>query len=248
MPVAERIAELPQDGSRLWWLGGGTFVLRAADASIWIDPFFGPPAKPQFTRQYPPLLLPPDVGAVDAVLITHEHNDHCHLPTLTDWASRLPPFPVYAPGPSAAKVEAGLPDADVVVVAAGDTVQVAGAGLTVIEGNDPMSEGPVMYHVETASGSVLFAGDSLYRPDFLREVQPLGIDVAFFAVGDLLFGEKAYNSPEGFGLAARESGARAAIPVHWDLWEEARLDALEVDDWGTEAVLLLRPGEGVEMV
>ncbi|MQB01438.1 MAG: hypothetical protein GEU78_14295 [Actinobacteria bacterium] len=245
--VAKKVSARPLRGTtRVWWLGGASLAIRTIDSCIWVDPFFGPPARPQFHRQHPPLIRAHQAEPVTAVLITHEHNDHCHLPTLATLAE-VHSFAIYAPAVSAAKIGAHMRDADIHVVDHGRAERIANIGLHVLSGNDPLAEEGVMYLVETQECHILLPGDSLYTPGFFGFLASYGLDLAFFSVGGLLFGKKAYMSPEEFGRAAQESGTRIAVPVHWDLWKEARLDPAGVKDWCTPSVRLLQPGDCIEL-
>lgn len=52
------------DPLHLTWWGAGTWEISAGDTTIAVDPYLNP------------------TSGVDYVLVTHEHNDHCHPPTL----------------------------------------------------------------------------------------------------------------------------------------------------------------------
>jgi len=66
-----------QPGSiALWSIGGPGFVLKTPRALIYIDPYFGGDASPDWRRLIP---IPIDANAikkVDLVISTHEHGDH----------------------------------------------------------------------------------------------------------------------------------------------------------------------------
>lgn len=246
--TVQQVTAPPADGAtRMWWLGGATFVVRTATTALWVDPFFGPPARPVFHRQYPPLLDSGDIDVVSGVLITHEHNDHCHLPTLSTMAAENPSFPTFAPSVSAEKIRAELTNLPVTVAGAGYEGSVGDISFSVHAGNDPMADEGVMFVLQTPAGKLFLAGDSLYSQGFFADFKQENIDIACFSVGELLFGEKAYMAPLEFGMAAEEIGAAHAVPVHWDLWEEAKVDPNTVSDWGTSSLLLWKPGEGAEL-
>jgi L-ascorbate metabolism protein UlaG (beta-lactamase superfamily) len=62
------------DGCDLTFVGHNTVVVRAGGTRLLIDPFL-----PAATAAYPPGYQPlqaPDLGALDAVLVTHSHRDH----------------------------------------------------------------------------------------------------------------------------------------------------------------------------
>jgi L-ascorbate 6-phosphate lactonase len=76
----------PPNGVAMWWLGQASVVLRAAGATIYIDPFLS--AYPG--RLVPPLFTPADAPPADYVLCTHEHVDHFDPQTLPDMARSAP--------------------------------------------------------------------------------------------------------------------------------------------------------------
>src|SRR5215831_17031593 len=79
-------AQPPPHAVAMWWLGQASVVLRAAGATIYIDPFLS---------EYPDRLAPPLFTAAaappaDYVLCTHEHVDHFDPRTLLDMARTAP--------------------------------------------------------------------------------------------------------------------------------------------------------------
>lgn len=244
--AANVAAPAPEGKTRVWWLGGASLAVRTPRACLWVDPFFGQPARPKFHLQHPPLVDPNEAAPVTAVLITHEHNDHCHSSTLMAFSAHQS-FVTYAPDVTVAKVRKEAPNLDVKAVDPGFTGEVADVKFTVFSGNDSLAEKGFMYLLDTPGGRVLHPGDSLHTPGFFAQFAHHNIDVSCFSVGGLLFGEKAYMEPKELGLAAEELRARKSIPVHWDLWEEAKLDPDTVEDWGTSSIHLLNPGGHIEL-
>ncbi len=70
--------QLQPDTIALWWLGQAGFVLRSADAIVYLDPFLSD--RP--TRLIPPLFAAESGPPADLVLCTHEHWDHLDPHTL----------------------------------------------------------------------------------------------------------------------------------------------------------------------
>src|SRR5271165_35059 len=86
------------DGVVATWVGQSTVLLRSASATIITDPIFSERAGP-VSWAAPPRAAAPgvDFGAVprvDAVLLSHDHYDHCDLPTLRRLALRDDPVAV----------------------------------------------------------------------------------------------------------------------------------------------------------
>lgn len=84
-------ASLPASG--FTFVGHNTTLVRDGGASVLIDPYFRPSSALDLPS-YPPMHAR-DLGAVDAVCITHSHGDHFHLGSLLtlprDTAIFVPP-------------------------------------------------------------------------------------------------------------------------------------------------------------
>src|SRR5208283_3484443 len=88
------------DGIVATWVGQSTVLLRSSSATILTDPIFSDRASP-IPWAGPRRVAAPavDFGAVprvDVVLLSHDHFDHCDLPTLRRLARRDGPL-VIAP-------------------------------------------------------------------------------------------------------------------------------------------------------
>jgi L-ascorbate metabolism protein UlaG (beta-lactamase superfamily) len=55
-----------------WWLGQHSFIFKAAERTVYIDPFLSDHGK----RLVPPLLDPDEITNADLILGTHDHRDH----------------------------------------------------------------------------------------------------------------------------------------------------------------------------
>lgn len=80
------IANVPETGWKITWIGHASFLIQGCGLSILIDPVFSEycftlPIPFLRRRVQPPFFLA-DLPRIDAVLITHSHFDHLDLPTL----------------------------------------------------------------------------------------------------------------------------------------------------------------------
>jgi L-ascorbate metabolism protein UlaG (beta-lactamase superfamily) len=55
-----------------WWMGQHSFIFKAGDVVIYMDPFLTPVPE----RQVPPLLRPDELTNATIVCGTHDHLDH----------------------------------------------------------------------------------------------------------------------------------------------------------------------------
>ena len=83
---ADELAQMPESGWRVIWLGHASFLVQGAGLNLLIDPVFGdycsPVPVPFLRRRVPPPCGIADLPRIDAVLLTHSHYDHLDLGTL----------------------------------------------------------------------------------------------------------------------------------------------------------------------
>lgn len=63
------------------WIGHATFLIQVGGLNILTDPIFGN-ASTFFPRLLPPGISLAQLPPIDLVLLSHNHRDHCDLPTL----------------------------------------------------------------------------------------------------------------------------------------------------------------------
>lgn len=78
---------VPQSGEIVaTWIGHATFLLQSEQGNVLIDPVFAERASPVPwagpARVHPPGLSLRDLPRIDAVLLSHDHYDHCDLASL----------------------------------------------------------------------------------------------------------------------------------------------------------------------
>ena len=119
-PWPDRVEVAPQplpprpasDGIAATWVGQSTFVLQSSTTTILTDPVFSERAGPVSwlgpRRVDPPGVDFDAVSKVDLVLLSHDHYDHCDLPTLGRLARRADPLVVAPLGPRSLLAGAGV--------------------------------------------------------------------------------------------------------------------------------------------
>ncbi len=172
----------------------------------------------------------PDSSAseADVVLISHQHHDHLHLPSLR----RFGPD-VTVVGPRGAERLLGRSGArDVRTVSPGDDVEVRGVRVHVLAASHPggrhaLARGSGValgFRVEAAGRSCWYPGDTGLRDDL---VDVASVDLALVPIGG--WGPTlpdTHLSPETGAEAVRRVGATYALPVHWGTFWPVGLDRL----------------------
>jgi L-ascorbate metabolism protein UlaG (beta-lactamase superfamily) len=177
---------------------------------------------------------------LDAVLVTHQHMDHLDRARLPALVAANPDAALFADSASAADIaELGI---DAETVAPGDTLTVAGAGLTVVGGAHaeihpefpvPPNVGYVVDH-----GAFYHPDDSLHVPQQRVDVLGLPTSAPWLKLGEAIDFLRAVSP-------------RVAVPIHQGLFNEiglnlayARFGDLAPDGC---AVRVLTPREPTEL-
>jgi L-ascorbate 6-phosphate lactonase len=236
-------------GLVLWALSGPSFALRTPQAMIYIDPYLGSEPAEGLTglcRTTAVPLDPSKIRLADAVLVSHNHYDHCHEATLQAMAKATTAV-FYGPTSVVRELhDYGIPMERVVEVKSGDRLQVADTSVTVWPGNDPGEDHAVCFRMEAGSISLFFAGDSLPGA-YLDEVAAMGsVDIAMLA-----FGRTWYMNEGELLQAAARLHPKVLVPYHWDIWlghtgspfELGRLVERQKPSFAVELLLI---GQGLE--
>jgi L-ascorbate 6-phosphate lactonase len=238
--------KVPEGNLAVWPLGGGSLLIRSDEALVLLDPFLTNWSSEEWIRRFPPMVKPQEIDKCDAILVTHEHEDHCDpesiRPILQRTNARL-----FAPKPSMERLYAhGVNDQLIRngnVVSPGEEYRCLDLTIRIVETIDPLSEGPVGYSLGTQTTSLLMLGDSLYREEhfthLLRESRP---NAVFIALGKNPPDVKYYFSLDDLKLATRSMGNALIVPIHWDLWTKTFLDPFSECDLDTGNVKLIRRG------
>ena len=86
------LPEAPSSGAAITWIGHSTFLIRTSGATWLTDPVFseriGPLRGFGPRRVVSPSLALEALPPIDGILISHDHYDHCDLPSLRSLARR----------------------------------------------------------------------------------------------------------------------------------------------------------------
>lgn len=221
---------------RLEPLGQSGFRVRLGPLELLIDPYLSERVAelygPDLRRLKPPPLVPGEITSADWVLITHAHEDHFDPATLVPLAVASPRARFLAPAEVVVQLD-GLGIAAERLAVAEERWHVLGEATAVhaVPAAHPELErdaagrlrfvGYVLHH----EGRCFYhAGDTSPHPEIVEKVRALGaVDVAFLPVNERNYYRERrgivgnMSVREAFGFA-EEIGARALVPIHWDLF------------------------------
>ncbi|HEY0077362.1 MAG TPA: MBL fold metallo-hydrolase [Pyrinomonadaceae bacterium] len=212
------------------WLGHATALVNFYGTWLLTDPALRPRVGLQVAgmtvglrRLVEPALKTDELPALDAVLISHAHMDHCDLGTLR----RLPKG-------TRAVVQRGNRDLvrrfrAVDELAWGEAVNVNGARIEGIEVNHwgarrltDKGRGYGGFLVEKHGRALVFGGDTAYTRAFAALKRRASIDLAIMPIGAYNPYIYAHASPEQSWSMAREMGATYILPIHHSTFRLSR--------------------------
>lgn len=256
----------------MWWLGcTGIWVKTEGNTNICVDFWVGsgkktksnPYMKPQHQmarmcggeklqpnlRISPFVLDPFAIKELDAVIATHDHNDHIDMnvaaAVMQNCSSSVPFI-----GPEACVnkwVDWGVPKERCIVVKPGDIVKIKDIELVVLESFDRtalITEPPtgdirgklpvnmdikaVNYLIKTPGGNIYHSGDSHYSNYYAKHGNDYKIDVALGSYGENPRGITDKMTSIDILRMAESLNAKVVIPLHYDIWSNFQADTREI--------------------
>jgi L-ascorbate metabolism protein UlaG (beta-lactamase superfamily) len=252
------------DEVRITWVGHATVLIEHGGYRLVTDPALTTGLAHLRRR-----VAVPDVGRVDAVLVSHVHMDHLHtrsLRAVATGATFVVPRgaePLVTPM-RPVEINSVLPGERVVLRSAPSPVVAIATPADHSDRRGPHSRivaMPVGYVVEIGGRRIYFAGDT----DLFDEMPDLGpLDVALIPIwgwGPTL-GER-HLDPTSAARATELLDPAAVVPIHWGTyspvrfglgtpsWLENPIEAFraELDGRGlTDRLIALRPGGSTSLV
>jgi len=226
---AATLARPPSSGLRITWLGHSTTLLEIDGAVVLTDPNWSERSSPSTLvgpkRFHPPPLAIADLPRIDAVVISHEHFDHCDMETVRALAGRGAVFHVPL-GIGAHLATWGVPPPQVVEhdwwepAALPNGVKLVSTPARHFNGRGvPGRVGALWtsWSVVGPAHRVFFSGDTGLTDQF-REIAARNgpFDVALLEIGQHHpdWGD-IHLGPEGALEAFRMLGAKRLFPIHW---------------------------------
>jgi len=233
VPIERRAAPAPVDPGEVsvTFIGHSTFLIQTGDGNILTDPMYSeraspvPFAGPRRVRE--PAVAFADLPDIAMVLLSHNHYDHCDVPTLRALERRFHPLALTPLGNRRLLEAAGM--RRVLELDWWQSSELTSVTLTpaqhfssrnMFDRNRALWGGFLM---ATAGRRILFAGDSGYGPHFKQIGERLGpIDLALLPIGAYeprWFMKDIHMNPAEAVEAHLDLGARRSIAMHFGTFQ-----------------------------
>ncbi|MDF2697382.1 MAG: hypothetical protein K0S65_5765 [Labilithrix sp.] len=192
-------------------VGHSTHLLALAGVRLLTDPWFYDPAFGALSHELAPAVMPDALGALNAILVTHDHADHADLRAMDQMDKRA--MVIVATKDLAARVRArGF--SDVTVLVPWEEHKVGDVNVVAVPGLHDIYE--IGFVVQAGGKSVYFAGDSRLHPDLPAIAERFRPDVAILPVDGMRLTGGALHvmTPEDAASAARTLGSKLVMPSH----------------------------------
>jgi len=212
------------------WIGHATVLIQINGKNIITDPIFGSPTF-LFPRIFPPAIALENLPQIDYVLISHNHMDHMHMPSLLALKQLYPEVKVLVPyGDKGLLDKKGFKECQSFMwweSILDKSVEKNGIEFTFLPAQhwsqrtlfDQNKSLWGSWMIEYNNYKIYFAGDTAYASHFRQIAREYpDIDVALMPVGPCEPREKmcsSHISSEEAGDGFLELGARHFIPMHW---------------------------------
>jgi L-ascorbate 6-phosphate lactonase len=221
MDFASRVASVhpaPREAA-VFWLGQAGFLIKTHGGRLTaIDPYFSdcvmrliPEAGLGFKRLMPPP-CEADAIAFDALLISHEHNDHFDVDAI-EAMMRNGRTRAYCPAQVAAEMRAmGLGMSRVEVLAKGACVDLGDMTLTAVDcDHGTLAPDALGFLLDLGFTRVYYAGDTALSPDRLAVPLSVRPEVAILPINGAFGNLDGSEAAEYAGML----GAKRVIPCHF---------------------------------
>lgn len=257
-PVAPDAARLADPAAfQLTWLGHATWLAQIDGVTAITDPTFARIAPLKvIKRQAPAPLAIADLPPVDVIAISHNHYDHCDLPSIRAIRERFPEAVIVVPEGLDGWMRGKLGDPVVAVpwwsTHVHESLRIHGVPAfhwSTRGASDQNRSHWCGFVFEGASGAAYFAGDTGDGEHFAAIAARHRIDAALLPIG--AYSPRWFMEPQHMGPWEAVAAARTLdahlLPMHWGTYRltDEPLDEPPRLTWDLaegHPVTVLRPG------
>jgi L-ascorbate 6-phosphate lactonase len=226
------------DGAVSFWNLGQAGILikgREEDGFICIDPYLSNSieqvnSETEFKRAFPPVLSPAMLENADAILITHEHDDHLDFATLREVGRKR----IVVPAPLVSIVQSETGNKNIAAAKVNESFQINGFQITPVPAAHTSYQVDVNgdhlylgYLIEVNGVRLFHSGDTIVTPELIEKVNEFKPHVVFLPIngGDFfrtsreIVGNMSYREAVDFSVSV---GADLIIPIHYDMFPNNR--------------------------
>ncbi|MFB5191303.1 MBL fold metallo-hydrolase [Alicyclobacillus fastidiosus] len=237
---------VPSGAVALWNLGQAGVLIKGAGSgganvpTIAVDPYLtrsievNDPAT-EFVREYDPPLEPEDLSLVDVVLLTHHHDDHMDLATISQLHRASPSTRFVVPAPHAHLLLAcGVREEALVLARADEPIRVGevdvvpvAAAHTAYETDAAGDHLYLGYVIGVGGVCIYHSGDTVITDDLVQTMRGIRPQIALLPING---GDYARTKRGIVGnMTAREAidfavdiGVDLVMPNHYDMFPNNR--------------------------
>lgn len=195
-------------------IGHSCHIIEIGDTRVLTDPWFT--TASHYYHGEPVAATPATLGRIDAVVVSHEHYDHCDLDALVQGGFDLD-VPLFGPG-TVTPLAAARGFRDVRTVEAWESDTVGDLTVTATPGQHGVHE--VTFVLQAGGRTAFFGGDSLRVPELDEIPRRFGhVDLALLPTNGLCIRpanlqQVVMNAEEAAGLTA-VLRPTLAVPHHY---------------------------------
>lgn len=264
--------EVPENNFSIWWLGcTGIWLKTHENTNIVCDMWCGSGKRTHGNglmreghqmmrmsgcqkvqpnlRNQPFVIDPFAVKNVDALVVTHTHQDHLDFTTAAVVAKNCPDAKFIGPELVVKQwIEWGVPKDRTIVVKPGDEVRIKDVNIVALESSDrtalvtcedvneilkdkmpqDMDRMACNYIFETSGGNLYHSGDSHYSNLFAKHGNEHKIDVALGSFGENPRGITDKLTASDILRMGEALNCKVMIPIHYDIWTNFQSDPNEI--------------------
>lgn len=193
------------------WLGQGGFAYRFGEVTIVIDPYLSD-AVTSIPRAYLREAEPSDIAG-DLLLTTHDHDDHFDPETVEQAVAKG----ILIGGPPSchgAFQKMMLPEECFIEWEWNRTIDFLGISITAVKAEHEGLTDALGYILHGAGVSVYHVGDCESTEEIMHQTMNLKPDLIVVPINGKWGNMNAHEA----ALLVKSTGAKAAIPMHYDLF------------------------------